>query len=134
MNQYWGACYTKPLAERDAQRTIEDMGFGTFIRIYAKHFRRFGEMRSRRHPLMPGYVLVALEDGDYRLAAAAQLAHWTAVHPAVAVPVAALVGFAAYATLLGALHPAVEERLRYCLDLLSPARVAAFLRGEIGKP
>lgn len=66
--------------------------------------------------------------------AAAQLAHWTAARPAVAVPVAALAGFAAYATLLGALHPAVEERLRYCLDLLSPARVAAFLRGEIRKP
>lgn len=66
--------------------------------------------------------------------AVAQLASWAAVPPALAVPVGALAGFAAYGMLLGALHPAAGEMLRYCLDLVSPARVTAFLRGEIGRP
>jgi len=61
---YWAACYTKPLAERDAQRAIEDMGFGTFIPSYRKASWYRGELRSRYYPLMPGYVLVSLTEGD----------------------------------------------------------------------
>jgi O-antigen/teichoic acid export membrane protein len=67
-------------------------------------------------------------------AAATQLAHWANTPPAVGVPVAALAGFAVFAGLIGALHPAVAETLRYCKDLVSPARLASFLRREIGKP
>ena len=59
--------------------------------------------------------------------------HWMAGPPTLGAPVAALAGLAAYAALLGALHPAPGEMLRYCLDLVSPARVAGFLRREIGR-
>lgn len=64
MSQYWGACYTKPLAERDAQRAIEDLKFGTMIPSYQRGYYRRGEFRSNRLPLMPGYVLVSLTEGD----------------------------------------------------------------------
>lgn len=66
--------------------------------------------------------------------AAARLASWTAVPPPLALVLAAAVAFVAYAAVLGALHPSVGETLRYCRDLVSPARVALFLKGEIGKP
>ena len=59
--------------------------------------------------------------------------HWMVGLPTLGAPVAPLAGLAAYAALLGALHPAPGEMLRYCLDLVSPARVAGFLRREIGR-
>lgn len=65
MSQYWAACYTKPLAERDAQRAIEDLNFGTMIPSYRKGwYDQRRQFRSRTMPLMPGYVLVSLTEGD----------------------------------------------------------------------
>lgn len=65
MSQYWAACYTKPLAERDAQRAIEDLDFGTMIPSYRRGwYDHRDQFRSRTMPLMPGYVLVSLTEGD----------------------------------------------------------------------
>ena len=58
---------------------------------------------------------------------------WMGASPAVGVPTAVVAGLAAYAALLGALHPEPSTTLRYCLDLVSPARISGFLRREIGK-
>lgn len=76
-----------------------------------------------------GFAVAAALD-----AAAARLASWGAVPPPLAFVLAAAVAFVAYAAVLGALHPSVGETLRYCRDLVSPAHVALFLKGEIGKP
>lgn len=65
--------------------------------------------------------------------AAAWLMRWTGVSPVVSVPIEVVVGLSAYAALLGALHPELSSTLRYCLDLVSPARIGGFLRREIGK-
>ena len=64
---------------------------------------------------------------------AAWLTHWTGASPAFGVPVAVVAGLAAYAALLGALHPELSSTLRYCLELVSPARITGFPGGESGK-
>jgi len=64
---------------------------------------------------------------------AAWLLRWTGAAPVAGAPLAVVAGFAAYAVLLGALHPELPSTLRYCLDLVSPARISGFLRREIGK-
>ena len=64
-------------------------------------------------------------------------AHWlarlTGASPAVATPIALVTGLAAYAVLVGAGHPELPSTLRYCRDLVSPARIFGFLRRETGK-
>jgi len=64
---------------------------------------------------------------------AAWLIRWTGASAALSAPVAVVTGLAAYSALLGALHPELSSTLRYCLDLVSPARISGFLRREIGK-
>lgn len=61
MNQYWTACHTQPGAEPKVRKGIEEAGFGTFLPTYAKCWRRGGRVRSREFPLMPGYVLVSID-------------------------------------------------------------------------
>jgi len=64
---------------------------------------------------------------------ASWLARSTGVSPPVATPIALVVGLAAYAVLVGAGHPQLPSTLRYCLDLVSPARIRSFLRREAGR-
>lgn len=57
MNHYWTACHTQPGAEWKARQGIEEAGFGTFLPAYAKR----SERKTRYFPLMPGYVMVAID-------------------------------------------------------------------------
>ena len=64
---------------------------------------------------------------------AAWLMRWTGASAALSASVAVVAGLAVYTALLGALHPELSSTLRYCLDLVTPARISGFLRREIGK-
>jgi O-antigen/teichoic acid export membrane protein len=65
--------------------------------------------------------------------AVARLWRWTEAPPEVGLGIAALAGIAAYLAVLGCLHPAWGELVRYCLGLVSPGRMVGYLRREIGK-
>jgi hypothetical protein len=64
MNHYWTACHTQPGAEWKARKGIEEAGFGTFLPTYAKCWRIGRQVISRELPLMPGYVLIAIDPTD----------------------------------------------------------------------
>jgi len=65
--------------------------------------------------------------------AAAWLAYSIGMPAMVSEPAAVVSGLAAYAALLGALHPELPGTLRYCLDLVSPRGIRGFVSREIGK-
>lgn len=64
MNQ-WLACYTQPGAERKVRNGIQDAGFGTFLPTFAKSWYRDGRLRASELPLMPRYILVAVDKTNH---------------------------------------------------------------------
>lgn len=62
MSQYWTACYTQPGQEAKVRAGIEDVGFGTFLPTFAKCWYRDGRLRAQERPLMPRYILVAVDE------------------------------------------------------------------------
>lgn len=62
----WIACYTQPGAEAKVRAGIEEIGFGTFLPTYAKCWYRDGKMRAQERPLMPRYILVAIDENNRR--------------------------------------------------------------------
>lgn len=83
----------------------------------------------RRSPVyVAGFTLgVALSEVVTRLLSA------PALPPALVSAAATVLGLAAHALCLAALHPGARETFAYCAELLSPARFAVFLRREIGR-
>lgn len=64
MSQRWTACYTQPGAEAKVRAGIEEIGFGTFLPTYAKCWYRDGRLRAQERPLMPRYILVAIDESN----------------------------------------------------------------------
>jgi transcription antitermination factor NusG len=56
----WTPCCTRPGAERDALREIEDLGIGALLPSYRKVVYRSGRSRLVHRPIFPGYVFAAL--------------------------------------------------------------------------
>lgn len=65
MTQYWAAIHTHPQAEPDVRKGVEDLGFGACVPSYARLFYVGAKLHERRKALLPGYVFVALNDGDH---------------------------------------------------------------------